>query len=66
MSPPPSDSHGEARPISDGMARLESLIAAPQAQNAGLRTMIAVQNARIADPERQLRLESGKPHPTMD
>jgi transposase len=68
MSPPPSDSHEEARPISDGMARLESLIAALHAQNAELRATIAVRNARIADLERQLGLNrgnSGKP-PSSD
>ena len=41
------------------MARLESLIAALQAQNAELRAVIAVQNARIGDLERQLGLNSG-------
>jgi transposase len=59
MSLQPSDSHEEAHPISDGMARLESLITALQAQNAELRAMIAVQNARIAELERQLGLNSG-------
>jgi transposase len=59
MSLPPSDSHEGAHPISDGMARLESLIAALQAQNAELRAMIAAQNARIVDLERQLGLNSG-------
>src|SRR5664279_297769 len=59
MSPPQSDSHEEARSISDGMARLESLIAALQAQNAGLLATIAVQNARNAELERQLGLNSG-------
>ena len=57
--PPPPDSHDEAHPISDGMARLESLNAALQAQNAQLRAMMAVQNARIAELERQLGLNSG-------
>src|SRR5450631_2383315 len=59
MSPSPSDSHEKAHPISDGTARLESLIAALQAQNAELRAVIAEQNARIADLERQLGLNSG-------
>jgi transposase len=59
MSPPQSDSHEESSPISDGMARLESLIAALQAQNTELLAMVAVQNARIADLERQLGLNSG-------
>ena len=59
MSPPPPDSPEEAAPISEGMARLESLIAALQAQNVELRVTIAAQNARIADLERQLGLNSG-------
>jgi transposase len=59
MSPPRSDSHEEASSISDGMARLESSISALQAQNAELLATIAVQNARIADLERQLGLNSG-------
>jgi transposase len=59
MSPPPSDSHEEAQPISDGVARLEALIASLQAQNAALQAMVAVQNARIAELERQLGLNSG-------
>ena len=41
------------------MARLESSIAALQAQNAELLATIAVQNAWIADLERQLGLNSG-------
>ena len=45
MSPSPSDSHEEASPISDSMARLEALVAALQAQNAELRAVIAAQNA---------------------
>jgi transposase len=68
MSPPPSDSHEEAGPISDVVARLESLIAALQAQNAELRATITAQSARIADLERQLGLNSsnsGKP-PSSD
>ena len=59
MSPSPSDSHEEASPISDSMARLEALVAALQAQNAELRAVIAAQNARIAELERQLGLNSG-------
>ena len=59
MSPSPPDSHDEARPISDSLARLEALVAALQAQNAGLLARIAVQNARIAELERQLGLNSG-------
>jgi transposase len=59
MSPPQSDSHGEASPIPDSLAGLAALVAALQAQNAELRAMIAVQNARIAELERQLGLNSG-------
>src|ERR1022692_1282440 len=59
MSPSPSDSHEEASPISDSLARLEALVAALKAQNAELLARIAVQNARIADLERQLGLNSG-------
>ena len=50
------------------MARLEALIAALQAQNTELRSLMAAQNARIADLERQLGLNStnsGKP-PSSD
>src|ERR1700675_1256871 len=68
MSPPRSDSPEESRPIPDGMARLEALIATLQAQNTELRSLIAAQNARIADLERQLGLNStnsGKP-PSSD
>jgi transposase len=59
MSPSPPDSHEEAQPISDDLARLEALILTLQAQNAELRAIIAAQNARIADLERQLGLNSG-------
>ena len=59
MSPPQCDSREEGHPISDGMARLEALIATRQAQNTELRAMLAVQNARIAELERQLGLNSG-------
>jgi transposase len=68
MSPPRSDSPEESRPIPGGMARLEALIATLQAQNTELRSLIAAQNARIADLERQLGLNStnsGKP-PSSD
>jgi len=61
MSLPPSDSHEEAQPISDGVARLEALIATLQTQNAELRATITAQNARIVELERQLGLNSGKP-----
>src|ERR1700722_10905516 len=59
MLPPLPDSHGEASPIPDGLAGLAVLVATLQAQNAELRAMIAVQNARIAELERQLGLNSG-------
>jgi transposase len=59
MSPPPSDSHEEASPISVSLVRLEALVSALQAQNAELLARIAVQNARIAELERQLGLNSG-------
>jgi transposase len=59
MSPPQTDSRDEASPASDGMARLEALIAAPQARNAAFLATIALQNARIAELERQLGLNSG-------
>jgi transposase len=59
MSSPRPDSHQEAAPITDRTARLDSLIAALQAQNAELRVTIAAQNARIATLERQLGLNSG-------
>jgi transposase len=59
MSPSPPDSHEEAQPISDDLARLEALILTLQAQNGELRAIIAAQNARIADLERQLGLNSG-------
>jgi transposase len=59
MLPSQSDSHEEAHPVPDGIAHLEALIAALQAQNAELRAMMAVQNARIAELERQLGLNSG-------
>jgi transposase len=59
MSPPPTDSHEDAGSTPDGVARLESLNAALQAQNAELRAVVAAQNARIAELERQLGLNSG-------
>ena len=59
MPPPLTDSHEDAGSIPDGVARLESLIAALQAQNAELRAVVAAQNARIAELERQLGLNSG-------
>jgi transposase len=59
MSPLQPDSHQEAHPISDDIARLESLIVGLQAENAELRALISAQQARIADLERQLGLNSG-------
>ena len=49
-----SDSHDEASPASP-----EAVIAALQAQNAELLTLVAALQARIADLERQLGLNSG-------
>jgi transposase len=57
--PPPPDSHAEAGPISDSTARLESLIAALQTQIIQQQTAIAALQARNAELERQLGLNSG-------
>ena len=68
MSPPPPDSHEEAGPISEHVARLEALVADLRAQNAELRAIVAAQAVRIAELERQLGLNSsnsGKP-PSSD
>src|SRR5271163_2269960 len=59
MSPPGPDSHEEASPISDGVARLEVLIGVLEAQNAELRATVTAQSVRIAELERQLGLNSG-------
>jgi transposase len=57
--PPPPDSPSEAGPISDSTARLESLITALQAQIIQQQTVIAALQARNAELERQLGLNSG-------
>jgi transposase len=57
--PPQPDSHTESGPISDSTARLESLIAALQTQIVEQRTVIAALQARNAELERQLGLNSG-------
>jgi transposase len=59
MSPPPPDSHKESSPSPHDVADLEALVATLHAQNGELRAMIAVQNARIAELERQLGPNSG-------
>jgi transposase len=59
MSPSPPASREDASPISDGVARLEVLIAVLEAQNADLRATVTAQSARIAELERQLGLNSG-------
>lgn len=57
--PPQPDSHTEGGPVSDSTARLEALIAALQAQIAQQQTTIAALQARNAELERQLGLNSG-------
>jgi len=57
--PPPSDSHDAASPVSDALAGAEELIATLTAQNVELRSIVAAQNARIAELERQVGLNSG-------
>src|SRR5471030_2192816 len=57
--PPQSDSHAEAGPISDSTARLESLITVLQTQITQQQTVIAALQARNAELERQLGLNSG-------
>jgi hypothetical protein len=52
--PPQPDSHAQAGSVSDGTARLESLVAALQAQNAEQQSLIAALRARSAELERQL------------
>jgi transposase len=60
MSPPPqADSHKEAVPISDVVARLEALIVALQARVSEQQTQIAALQARNAELERRLGLNSG-------
>src|SRR5450755_1434221 len=57
--PPQPDSHVDAGPISGSTARLESLIAALQTEIIQQRTVIAALQARNAELERQLGLNSG-------
>src|SRR5580704_9846876 len=57
--PTDSDSHASAGTASSTVASLEAVIAELRAQNAELLAVIAVQNARIAELERQLGLNSG-------
>ena len=57
--PPQPDSHEEAVPISDVVARLEALVVALQAQVSGQQTQIAALQARNAELERRLGLNSG-------
>jgi transposase len=63
-----SDSHEEAAPIPPGPTSSEAVITALQTQNAELQTLIGALQARIAELERQLGLNSsnsGKP-PSSD
>jgi transposase len=57
--PPQPDSHADAGPISDSTARLESLTAALQTRIIQQQTAIAALQARNAELERQLGLNSG-------
>lgn len=57
--PPQPDSHAETGPIPDSTARLESLIGALQTQIIEQQTVIAALQARNAELERQLGLNSG-------
>jgi transposase len=60
MSPPPQpDSHEEAVPLSDVVARLEALVVALQAQVSEQQTQIAALQTRNAELERRLGLNSG-------
>jgi transposase len=59
LPPPDSDSPVAAPPEPDGPASPESVIAALQEQNAALSALIAAQQTRIAELERQLGLNSG-------
>jgi transposase len=65
---PPPDSHVTAPPEPDGSASSESVIAALQEQNAALSALVVALQARVAELERQLGLNSansGKP-PSSD
>jgi transposase len=57
--PPQPDSHAEAGPILDSTVRLESLVTALQTEIIQQRTVIAALQARNAELERQLGLNSG-------
>lgn len=57
--PPQPDSHAESGPVPDSTARLESLIAALQTQIVEQQTVIAALQARNAELERRLGLNSG-------
>ena len=60
MSPPlEPDSHIAAPPEPNGPASPESIVAALQAQNAGLSALVTALQARVAELERQLGLNSG-------
>src|SRR5450432_527343 len=66
--PTDSDSHEEATPVPPGPASSEAVIAALQTHNGELQTLIRALQARIAELERQLGLNSsnsGKP-PSSD
>jgi hypothetical protein len=54
-----SDSHVAVTPEPAGPASLESIIAALREQNAALVSLVAAQQTRIAELERQLGLNSG-------
>ena len=57
--PPPPDSHAESSPFPDNTDRLEALIVSLQAQLAQQQMVIAALQARNAELERQLGLNSG-------
>ena len=60
MSPPlDSDSHDADLPEPNGPAPAESVIAALRQQNAGLSALVVTLQARVAELERQLGLNSG-------
>ena len=60
MLPPlDSDSHVAAPPEPDGPVSPEAIIAALQEQNAALSALVAALQARVAELERQLGLNSG-------
>ena len=68
LPPPVFHSGSDAPPSSDALVRAGAVIAASRTENAGLRDVIAVLTARIAELERRLGLNSansGKP-PSSD